>query len=520
MPRMLAATQRPGRAPFPFVLGAVLFLGITACAESTPLEAPQALRFAATSSSAALPDRYIVQFDRGVADVPGLARQLTREHGGALHFTYTDVLRGFAATLPPQALEAIRRNPNVRLVEPDGVIAADGLQSGATWGLDRIDQRALPLGSTYGYDYTGAGVTAYIFDTGIRFDHIEFGGRARPGYDAFGDGRNGADCNGHGTHVAGTVGGQTYGVAKGVQLVSVRVLGCDGYGLYSGMIAGMDWVMKNRTGPAVANFSLGGSVSSSLNGALTNLINSGVQTAVSAGNDAGDACQQSPASTAAAVTVAATTSSDSRASYSNYGSCVDFFAPGSGITSASYGSSTGLVSMSGTSMAAPHAAGVLALLNEQAPGTSAQALRDWLLSLATKYVVADALSANAHLLYSRGAGTAPAGGSAPVTPPVTATAPTAPAGLTARQSGRTQVALAWSDRSANESGFRIERSDAGGAWLVTATVVTNATDWADAGVAVGASYQYRVSAINSAGASAPSNVAAVTLSSGRGSWRK
>jgi subtilisin family serine protease len=393
MLKPVAAKVRSGQTRAPLVAGAVVVLGLGACADSTlnPSE-PLPIHQLDLQASPVTAGRYIIQVGSGAADAAELARQVTRAHGGTVHFVYTSALRGFAATLPAAAVEALRRNPGVEEIEGDQVVSADIVQSAATWGLDRVDQRALPLSTTYSYNYTGAGVTAYVFDTGIRFDHNEFEGRARRGYDAINDGRAGADCNGHGTHVAGTIGGRTYGVAKGVQLVSVRVLGCDGYGLYSWMIAGMDWVLRNRAGPAVANFSLGGSVSSTLNSALANMIAAGVQTSVSAGNNGADACTKSPASTTSAVTVAASTSADARASYSNYGNCVDIFAPGSNIKSAAYGSTTGTTTMSGTSMASPHAAGALALLLQQQPGLSGPQLRDWLVSISTRNIVSYALS--------------------------------------------------------------------------------------------------------------------------------
>lgn len=506
MLKSVAAKQRSGEARVSFVLGAVVVLGLSACADSTalPSEANPPTRQSNLQSPPGLADRYIVELAPGVIDPPGMAVRLTQAHGGTVHFVYTRALQGFAATLPAAALEALQRNPGVRRIERDQVVSGDNVQTAATWGLDRVDQRALPLSTTYSYAYTGAGVSVYVFDTGIRLDHTEFEGRARRGYDAINDGRNGADCNGHGTHVAGTIGGRTYGVAKGVQLVSVRVLGCDGYGLYSGMIAGMDWVLRNRTGPAVANFSLGGSISSTLNSALASMISAGVQTSVSAGNNSADACTRSPASTASAVTVAASTSADSRASYSNYGSCVDIFAPGSNIRSASYASTTGATTMSGTSMAAPHAAGVLALLLQQQPGLSAQQLRDWLVNISTRSIVTNALSANAHLVYSVATGT-----SVPV--PTTATLPASPTNLRATQGRRTKVSLSWQDGSANESGFRIGRKQGTGTWATLATVGANTTSFTDGGVKRGVTYTYRVWAYNSAGSSGFSNEAAVTV---------
>jgi subtilisin family serine protease len=224
----------------------------------------------------------------------------------------------------------------------------------------------------------------YIVDTGIRFSHNDFGGRAVTGYDAV-DGGSADDCNGHGTHVAGTVGGSTYGVAKGVTLVGVRVLNCSGSGTNSGVIAGVNWVASDhQTGaPAVANMSLGGSVSSALDTAVNNAINDGVTFAVAAGNSNRNACNYSPARVAAAITVGATTSTDARASYSNYGSCLDLFAPGSSITSAWYTSNTATNTISGTSMATPHVAGVAALYLKGNPGASPATVRDAIVNNAT-----------------------------------------------------------------------------------------------------------------------------------------
>jgi subtilisin family serine protease len=267
-------------------------------------------------------------------------------------------------------------------IERDAQVSAMWAQTPATWGIDRSDQPLRPLNNTYEYTDTGAGVTAYVIDTGILAGHTQFGGRASIGIDTVGDGQNGVDCNGHGTHVAGTIGGTTYGIAKGVTIVAVRVLNCQGSGSYSGVIAGIDWVTGNHAAgtPAVANMSLGGSLSSALNTAVRNSILDGVFYAVAAGNSQQDACKYSPASTAEAVTVGATTSTDSLASYSNYGRCVDINAPGSSITSAWSTSTTATSTISGTSMATPHVAGAAALYLEDVPGATPQAVRDALVA--------------------------------------------------------------------------------------------------------------------------------------------
>ncbi len=326
----------------------------------------------------ALAGRYIVVFKDGAG--PAAVDAALARLEGRLLFRYSAALHGFAAELPDRAVEALRRNPNVAYIEVDSVVSIDATQSPATWGIDRIDQRNLPLSNSYTYNYTGAGVRAYIIDTGIRVTHNEFGGRASIGTDTVGDGQNGNDCNGHGTHVAGTVGGATYGVAKGVSLVAVRVLNCSGSGSTSGVIAGVDWVTANAIKPAVANMSLGGAASTSLDNAVKNSIASGVTR---------DACRFSRALVAEAITVGATTSSDARASYSNYGSCLDLFAPGSSITSAWHTSNTATNTISGTSMATPHVAGVAALYLQANPTATPQQVRDAIVNNATSGVVSN-----------------------------------------------------------------------------------------------------------------------------------
>ncbi|MET0646547.1 MAG: S8 family peptidase [Pyrinomonadaceae bacterium] len=342
------------------------------------------------AGAAPIRGKYIVVLDDTAAGLRGRfsqARQvadlLGAVYGGRVERVFEYALNGYAAEMSEQEALALSEDPRVRFVEEDGVMHAEAVQTNAPWGLDRIDQRNLPLSGTYTYNWTGSGVRAYIIDTGIRTAHTQFGGRATVSFDAIGDGRNGQDCNGHGTHIAGTVGGSTYGVAKGVQLRAVRVLNCAGSGSTSGVIAGVNWVTQNRVLPAVANMSLGGAPSAALDTAVQNSINSGVTYAVSAGGSNSDACTTSPARVAAAITVGATTMTDARASYSSFGTCLDLFAPGSSITSAWSTSNTATATLSGTSMATAHVAGAAALYLQANPGSSQAAVRNALFNNAT-----------------------------------------------------------------------------------------------------------------------------------------
>jgi subtilisin family serine protease len=327
-----------------------------------------------TAKASAIDGRYIVVMNDRVRNADEAdARSQAKAHGGKVLRTFGAVLNGFSATLPDAAVERLRTNPDVAFIEADQRFSIDATQSPATWGLDRTDQRNLPLNNSYTYDATGSGVTAYIIDTGIRSSHSQLGGRVGAGYTAINDGNGTNDCNGHGTHVAGTVGGSTYGVAKQVTLRPVRVLDCSGSGSTSGVIAGVDWVTSNHAAgtPAVANMSLGGGVSSALDSAVTSSINDGVTYAVAAGNESTNACNGSPSRVGAAITVGSTTSTDARSSFSNYGSCLDLFAPGSSITSAWHTNDSATNTISGTSMATPHVAGVAALYLQGNPSASA-----------------------------------------------------------------------------------------------------------------------------------------------------
>ncbi|MDS7944568.1 S8 family peptidase [Acinetobacter sp. V110_1] len=368
--------------------------------------APNLLNSAIDSSQAKgiIKNQYIVILNKDIGPAKDFAQNIAKQHGGRVLQSYDSALKGFAIYLPDTAgtafIEAMKKNPQVLSVENDTVVNIDATtQSNPDWGLDRIDQKALPLNSAYSYSQTGSGTTAYIVDTGILSTHQEFSGRVLNGYTAISDGNGTTDCNGHGTHVAGTVGGTTYGVAKSVRLVPVRILGCDGSGASSNVIAGLDWILKNGSKPAVVNMSLGGAASSSLDSAVENLYNNGYVMVVAAGNSNTDACTSSPARTSNAITVAATDNTDTRASYSNYGSCVDVFAPGSQINSSWIGSNTATKVLNGTSMATPHVAGVVAEMLQSTPTATPQTILTNLLNQATSNVVKNPSGSPNRLLY-------------------------------------------------------------------------------------------------------------------------
>lgn len=421
-------------------------IGIGACTGSPTPSTPSAddQLHGITASAQGADATYIVVFRPGVQDAPGLARQLVAQSGGRLGHTYQSALKGFSASLPAAAIEGLRRNPNIELIEADQEMSIVTTQLSATWGLDRIDQRDLPLSTTYTYEADGSGVSAYILDTGIRASHNGFGGRVSSGFTAIADGNGTNDCNGHGTHVAGTVGSSTWGVAKNTALIAVRVLGCNGSGTNAGVIAGIDWVTANHDKPAVANMSLGGGASTALDQAVANAVAAGVTFVVAAGNSNANACNYSPARAPTAVTVGATTSSDARASYSNIGTCLDIFAPGSGITSTWNTSNTATNTISGTSMASPHVAGAAALYLEDNPNATPAAVTDALKANATTGKVTNPGTGSPNRLLFMGEG---------------AQEPPPPTGIVlnvtmSKVRGNNQANLSWSGAGASVDVFR------------------------------------------------------------------
>ncbi len=344
-------------------------------------------------------DQYIVVMNWGDRVSEQEARQMARSAGGQLLHRYETAIQGFALRAPEQAIRGLLKNPRVAYIEVDQEVSINqNVQSPVTWGLDRVDQRFLPLDNRYYYNFDGTGIDVYILDTGIRPTHVDMQGRVVSAFTAINDGNGTNDCNGHGTHVAGTAGGTTYGVAKNVTLHAVRVLGCNGSGTTAGVIAGIDFVTANHSGPSVANMSLGGGASTAMDNAVNNSVASGVFYAVAAGNSNTVACNSSPARAQLAYTVASSTSSDSRSSFSNFGSCVDIFAPGQGITSAWHTSNTATNTISGTSMAAPHVAGAAALYLHENPSMTPGQVGALLSSNATSGVLSGIGSGSPNLL--------------------------------------------------------------------------------------------------------------------------
>ncbi len=327
--------------------------------------------------------------DAGFTSASAHGRGVISEYGGTVRRTYTAALNGYAATLSAAQARRLAADPAVDQVFQDRTLHALGTQTNPpSWGLDRIDQANLPLDQKYTYpDTAGSGATVYVIDTGVRVTHQDFGGRAANGYDAVDNDNTAQDGNGHGTHVAATAAGTSYGVAKKARIVAVRVLNNAGSGTTAQVVAGIDWVTRNHSGPSVANLSLGGGADAALDTAVQNSIKSGVTYAVAAGNSGANAQNYSPARVPEALTVGATTSTDARASYSNYGSRVDLFAPGSSITSAWKTTDTATNTISGTSMASPHVAGAAAVYLAGHPTATPAAVATALTNGATGGVV-------------------------------------------------------------------------------------------------------------------------------------
>lgn len=364
-------------------LGLVAAVGlvVTACADPSaptgaarlaPLLVPQG-----DLTTQVIPNEYLVVLrNPGDMGAQGDAVSDAVSKGGVVTARWDRALNGFAARLSPNAVAHLRNRPDVLYIEQDAIIQATGVQSPVgSWGQDRVDQRNLPLNNSYTYPNSGAGVHAYIIDTGINPTHTEFTGRIGNGADFTGSGTT-TDANGHGTHVAGTLGGTTYGLAKAVTLHPVRVLNASGSGSWSWYVSAINWIIANKKTPAVANASLGGSINTSADAATDALAAAGVTFAIAAGNDNSDACFASPARrgvTNGVISTMASSNTDARASFSNYGICGDIFAPGVSIKSAWIGSTTATSTISGTSMASPHVAGAAALyLGNNAALTPAQ----------------------------------------------------------------------------------------------------------------------------------------------------
>ncbi|MWA10085.1 S8 family peptidase [Streptomyces sp. BA2] len=342
---------------------ATLFGAVTALpAQAAPAEGT----VIGAGSADAVKGSYIVTLKKnsGFKAASAQGKGLISEYGGSVKKTFKSALDGYTVELSAGEARRLAADPAVASVEQNRTVRADATQSNAPWGLDRIDQTSLPLSGTYTYpDTAGSGVTAYVIDTGVRISHSEISGRAVNGYDAVDRDNTAQDGNGHGTHVATTIAGKTYGVAKKAKIVAVRVLDNNGSGTTAGVIAGIDWVTSNHAAgaPAVANMSLGGGASTSLDNAVKNSIADGVSYAVAAGNEGVNASSSSPARVPAAITVGATSNTDAKASWSNYGSVLDIFAPGVSIKAGWHTGDTATNTISGTSMATPHVAGAAAV---------------------------------------------------------------------------------------------------------------------------------------------------------------
>ena len=427
-------------------------------------------------------------YDQAQAGMRKVAQDIVAKYGVSpmqVDKVYGSLLTGFSATLSPAQVASLRNDPSVQYIEEDGMAYAyaDVTQSGATWGLDRIDQANLPLSTTYTYGQNGQGVKVFILDTGILYGHGEFEGRAQQGYSGYGD--NGTDRQGHGTHVAGTVGGRLYGVAKKATLVSVKVLSDTGSGSFSTIVAGMDWVIANKgTSPAVVNMSLGGSgTNSTMNSAVKRLYDAKIPVIVAAGNSNVDASGFTPANAPNAYAVGSSTNTDARSNFSNFGPIVKIFAPGSSITSAWWTSTTAINTISGTSMASPHVAGAAALLLQTNPTATTQQIYDLISTNSTKNKITSSNSTNNHLLFTR-AGSVVNPNPEPEPEPVTITL----TGTVTKVSGRVRGNLTYSGFA---TGQRVQIFRNG----TRVATTTNLTSYADqTNIRGGGSITYRVCA--------------------------
>lgn len=392
---------------------AALALGVVSALPATAQpQAPQG-RIENAGAPGAIANSYIVTLDKDAAKARSAeGRALAKEYGAEIKRTYDKALNGYQVELSEAQAKKFAADPAVEAVAQNRTFTIDGTQPNPpSWGLDRIDQKTLPLNQSYTYpDSAGQGVTAYVIDTGVRISHSDFGGRASYGYDAIDNDNTAQDGHGHGTHVAGTVAGTSYGVAKKAKVVGVRVLNNQGSGTTAQVVAGIDWVTKNAVKPAVANMSLGGGADSTLDAAVRNSIASGITYAVAAGNESTDASTKSPARVQEAITVGATTNTDARASYSNYGSVLDLFAPGSSITSAWNSGDTATNTISGTSMASPHVAGAAAIyLGANPTSTPAQVSTALVNASSTGVVTSPGSGSPNRLLNVTGGSTQPPG---------------------------------------------------------------------------------------------------------------
>lgn len=361
-----------------WILLAVITVGVVAAALAPSKIEGQKSKFRRSSNP--VPNRYLVALDpvalrlEDAESSDQIANRLSENFGGRVEKVFNHALQGFTVEMTDAAAQALSHDPNVLFVEQDSYISINTTQNNAPWGLDRVDQRNVPLNTAYTYVKTGSGVNVYVIDTGVRTTHVEFAGRATADYDSVHDGQNGQDCHGHGTHVAATIGGNSYGVAKNVRIHGIRVLACNGIGTVASAVEGIDWVTANHASPAVANMSMGSASSPLMDFAVQGSIDSGVTYVVAAGNSNTSACDVSPARLPSAITVGASDQTDTKAGFSNFGSCVDLFAPGVGIISAWAWNDFASFTASGTSMASPHVAGTVALYLQDNPNaTPAQA---------------------------------------------------------------------------------------------------------------------------------------------------